>query len=68
LEVCNGYDRRVHWELLVIDAETVAVSVGVGEEATLQDRVRTRLDSGYDVGRRKCCLFNLRKVVLWVFI
>ena len=68
LEVCDGYDRRVDWELLIIDAETVAVSVGVGEEAALQDWVRTRLNSGHNVGRRECCLFNLRKVILRVLI
>ena len=39
LEVRNWDNGRVNWELLVVDTETVAVSVGVGEETRLEDGV-----------------------------
>src|SRR6266850_1279487 len=68
LEVCDGYDRGVDWELLIIDTETVAVRVGVREEPALQDWVGTWLNAGHSVGRRKCSLFYLRKVILRVLI
>ena len=39
-------ERRVDGDLLVVDAEAVAVRVGVGEETRLQDWVGRRLDAG----------------------
>jgi hypothetical protein len=68
LEVCDGYDRLVDWELLIIDTEAVAVRVGVREEPALQDWVGTWLNAGHSVRRRKCGLFYLREVILWVLI
>jgi hypothetical protein len=68
LEVRDGYDRSVDWELLIIDTEAVAVRVGVREEPALQDWVGTWLNAGHSVGWRKCSLFYLRKVILRVLI
>lgn len=40
LEIGDGNDRLVDWELLVVHAKTMTVGIGVGEQAGLQDRVR----------------------------
>ena len=68
LEVRNRDNGRVDWELLIIGAETVAVGIRIREQPTLQDWVRAKFDAGYDVGRRKCGLLDLRKVILRVLV
>lgn len=39
LEIVDGDNGCVDWELLVVNSETVAVSIGVREETRLQDGV-----------------------------
>lgn len=49
LEVGDGDDGRVDRQLVVVDAETVTVRVGVGEETGLQNGVRRGLNTGHEV-------------------
>lgn len=44
LEVVNGGDRRIDRQLLVVDSQTVTVSVRVREQTRLENRVSRRLD------------------------
>lgn len=53
LEVVDGDDGSVDGKLLVVDAETVTVGIGVGEETRLKDRVGGGFDVGNEVGRRE---------------
>ena len=39
LEGIERFQRRVHWYLLVVDAEAVAMCIRVGEQPRLEDRV-----------------------------
>ena len=56
LEVGNGVEWCVDWQLLVVRAKTVAVCVGVREETRLQDGICGRLDVGDEVGWCECNL------------
>ena len=49
MEVCDRNDRLVDRELLVIHPKTMAVSIRVGEQAGLQDRICGWLDTGDEV-------------------
>lgn len=60
----GGVDRK----LLVVDADTVAVSVGVREQTTLENRVRRRLNTWRHMSRVESDLLNLGKVVLDVLV
>lgn len=68
LEGVEGVQRRVDGDLLVVDAETVAVGVGVGEEAGLEDGVGGGLDAGDEVGGGEGNLLDLGEVVLGVLV
>jgi hypothetical protein len=56
--------RSVDGDLLVVDAEAVALGVGVGEEAGLEDRVSGGFDAGHQVGWGEGDLFDFGEVVL----
>lgn len=58
----------VDGDLLVVDAETVAVGIWVGEEAGLQDGVGGGLDAGDHVAGGEGDLFDFGKVVLRVLV
>lgn len=64
----EGPEGRVDGDLLVVDAEAVAVGVGVREQAALQDGVGRGLDAGDEVRGRKGHLLDLGKVVLDVLV
>lgn len=68
LEVCDGDKRRVDGDLLVVDTETVAVGVGVGEKTALENWVRAGLDTGHEVRRCESDLLDLGKVVFGVLV
>lgn len=55
-------------ELLVVGADAVAVGVGVGEEAGLEDGVGRRLDARRHVGGVESNLLDLGEVVLDVLV
>lgn len=56
LEVSDRNSGLVNRNLSVVDTESVAVGVWVGEEARLQDRVTRRLKVGDSVGGRESSL------------
>ena len=58
LEVVHGHDWRVHGQLLVVRAETVAVRVRVREQARLQDGIRRGLDKRHEMRGREGSLWN----------
>ncbi len=64
----EGAQGLVDGNLLVVDAQAVAVGVGVAEKAGLQDWVGRGLDAGDHVRGREGNLFNFGKVVFWVLI
>jgi len=68
LEVVNGHDGCVDWELLVVDSETMAVGIRVREETRLEDGVGRWLDVWNEVRRRESSLFDLCEVVLRVLV
>lgn len=68
LEVGDRNDRLVDRELLVIHTETMAVSIRVGEQTGLQDRICRWLDTGNKVRGRESSLLNLSEVVLGVLV
>lgn len=55
-------------DLLVVDAEAMAVSVRVGEQTGLQDRIGRRFDPGNHVRRRKGDLLDLGEIVFGVLV
>ena len=60
----GGVDR----DLVVVDAESVAVSVAVGKEPPLEHLVGRKADARDDVGRVEGRLFDLGEVVSRVFV
>lgn len=60
----HGALRGVHRQLCVICADSVAVGVGEGEQATQQHLVRTRRDPGDEIGRLEGGLFDLGEKVV----
>lgn len=58
----------VNRQLLVVDAYTVAVSIGIGEEAGLQHWICRWLDSWHHVCWIKGYLLNLGEVVLGILV
>ena len=70
LEIGNTVSAAgaVNRELLVVDANTMAVSVRVGEEARLEDGIGGRLNAGDHVGRVEGCLFDLGEVVPCILV
>ena len=64
----EGAEGLVHGDLLVVDAQAVALGVRVGEEAGLEDRVGGGFDAGDHVGGGESDLFDLGEVVLAVAI
>lgn len=59
LEVDGEVERSVDGELAVVGTETVALRVGVREEAGLEDGVGGGLDSGDEVRGGECDLLDL---------
>ena len=70
LEVGNAVASaaRVDRQLLVVHSDSVAVSVWVGEEAALENRVCRWLNAGWHVSWVERNLLNLGKVVLCVLV
>lgn len=68
LEGVEGDGGGVDGDLLVVGAEAVAVGVGVGEEAGLEDGVGRGFDSGHEVRGGEGGLLDLGKVVLDVLV
>src|SRR5690606_18838758 len=68
LEGRVGSERAVDWELVIVDAESVALGAGIGEETSLQDRVGRWLDAWDLVGWREGGLLNFGKEVIGVLI
>ncbi len=64
----EGADGLVDGDLLVVDAQTVAMGVGVGEETGLEHRIRRRLHAWDHMRRGEGDLFNLGKVIFWVLV
>lgn len=64
----EGVQWAVDRDLLVVDAQAVAVSVGVGKQTRLQYRVSRGGNTGDNMRGREGSLFNLSKVVLGVFV
>ena len=64
----EGAKGRVDGNLLVVDAQAVAVGVWVGEQAGLKDRVGGGLDPRDHVGGREGYLLDLGEVVLRVAV
>ena len=60
--------RRVDGELLVIDTDSVAVSIWIAEQSRLEDRICGRLDAGNHVRRVKGHLLDFREVVFGVLV
>lgn len=58
----------INGELLVVDADAVAVGVWIGEEAGLEDRVGGGFDAGGHVGGVEGDLFDFGEVVASVFV
>jgi len=67
-EVGNRNDWLVDWELLIIHTETIAMSVRVGEQTGLQDRICRWFDTRNKVRGRESGLLNLGEVVLGVLV
>jgi len=68
LEVGNWNQWGVDGNLLVVDTETVTVSVGVREETALQDWVGRWLNARHKVRGSVGDLLDLCKVVGWVLV
>ena len=64
----EGAEGLVDGDLLVVDAQAVAVGVRVGEEAGLEDRVGGGFDPGHHVRGGEGDLFDLGEVVLAVAV
>lgn len=63
-----GSAAAVDGELLVINADAMAVGVRVGEEAGLEDGVCRGLDAGKHMGGIECYLFDFGEVILGVLV
>lgn len=61
-------ERLVDRDLLVVDAEAVAVGVWVGEEAGLEDWIGRRFDAWNHMGGGEGDLLDLGEVILWVAV
>ena len=55
--------RRVDRDLVVVDAEAVALGVAVGEQAALQHLVRRKVDAGNDIRRIERRLLDVQEIV-----
>ena len=64
----EGADGRVDRDLLVVDAKSVAVGVGVGEESGLQDWVGRGLDAGDHMGGGEGHLLDFGKVIFRIAV
>lgn len=58
----------INGDLLVVDAETVTVGVGVGKKAGLEDRIGRGLNTGNQVRWGEGNLLNLGEVILGVLV
>ena len=58
----------VNGELLIVDTNTMTVSVGVGEETRLEDRIGGGLHAGWQMRWVESNLLDLGKVVLGVLV
>ena len=60
--------RGVHRDLVVVDAQAIAMGVAVGEQTALEHLVRRETDTGHHVGRRESGLLDLGEVVVRVTV
>ena len=60
--------RAVYRNLIVVDAQAVALRITVNKKPALQEFVRGKTDTGYYVGRGEGRLFHFRKKVLRVSV
>ena len=67
-EAVIGAARTVHRNHVVIDAETIALGVAVGEESALKHLVGRNADAGYQIGRIEGSLLHFGKIVLRIAV
>src|ERR1700754_5205920 len=60
--------RRVDRDMVVIDAEPVALRISIGEQASLQHLVRRVTDARHDVGGRERRLFDVGEDVFGISV
>jgi hypothetical protein len=56
----------VNWDLLVVLAQSISVSIGIREKSTLKHLIGGRLNTGNQVRRRESRLLNFSVIVLGV--
>src|SRR5229473_3799770 len=59
----HGAARLVDWKLIRVDAYSVAVRIGVGEDARLQHLVRRMADTGHNVCGRERGLLDFGEII-----
>jgi len=68
LEVGNGYNRSVDWQLLIVHTQTVTVCIRVREQTRLEHRVRGWFNARNSVRRGESGLLDLGEVVLRILV
>lgn len=58
----------IDWQLQVVGAQSMTMSVSVGEQTSLQHLVRARLDSRHQVSWRESSLLDLSEIVVGIAI
>src|SRR5712671_5113642 len=64
----HGAARLVDWKLIRVDADAVAVRIGVGEDARLQHLVRRMADAGHNVCGRERGLLDFGEIILGIAV
>src|SRR5690606_17641773 len=60
--------RGIDGDLVEVDAEAVALRIGVVEQAGLQHLVGRDADARHEVARREGALFDVGEEVLWIAV
>ena len=60
--------RAVNWDLVVVGAKSVSMSVRVVQKSALKHPVIAWFDSGHQVRRSKCGLFSLSVIISGVAV
>jgi hypothetical protein len=68
MEVVYSGDWAVHREVVVVDTETVPLSIWVGEKASLEDWVVGWFHTRNKMGRCECDLLDFSEVVFRVLV
>ncbi|CFP67595.1 Uncharacterised protein [Bordetella pertussis] len=68
MEAVERAARRIDGNLMVVDAQAVAMGVAVREQATLQHLVGRKADARHHIGRRERGLFDFGEIVLGVLV